>query len=321
MSLLFTSQGKQFARMTMAILFNNDGSRHVDWMLQLQSCLPGRTIHEYPDIPDINDIEYAIVWNHPKGDLARYPNLKAIFSTGAGTEHFDQDPNVPYVPVIRLIDPTMADDMALYTLYWILHFQRHFETYRTQQDTAHWERYPSRKTENFNICVLGLGAIGSIIATKLSMNGYNVTGWSRRQKNIEGVSCVAGQDALKPALGQADVLVNVLPLTEATRGLLNRERLIWLKRGAFVINISRGPIIEDAALLGLLDTEHITAAALDVFDQEPLYERSAYWSHPDVHVTPHMSGATNPDTAARIIADSIQCFERGETLEHRWVRP
>lgn len=305
----------------MAILFNNDGSRHVDWMLELQSSLPGRIIHEYPNIPNIEDIEYAIVWNHPKGDLARYPNLKAVFSTGAGTEHFDQDPDVPNVPVIRLIDPTMADDMALYTLYWVLHFQRHFETYRTQQDTAHWERYPSRKTEDFRICVLGLGAIGTSIAQKLAMNGYPVTGWSRRQKTVGGVTCVAGDDALKTALSDTDVLVNVLPLTEATKGLLNREKLIWLKRGGFVINISRGSIIEDAALLGLLDTEHITAATLDVFDQEPLYERSAYWSHPDVHVTPHMSGATNPETAARIIANSIHSFERGEPLKHEWVRP
>lgn len=300
----------------MAILFNNDGSRHGDWITELRSHLPGRVIHEYPHIPDVDDIEYAIVWNHPKGDLARYPNLKAVLSTGAGTEQFDQDPDMPKVPIIRLIDPAMADDMALYALYWTLHFQRHFETYRTQQDTAHWQRYPSSKAEDFHVCVLGLGAIGKVIARKIAMNGYKVTGWSRRAKSIKGVTCVAGDDALKPALKNADVLVNILPLTDATTGLLNRQKLVWLKRGACVINISRGPIIEDAALLGLLDTGHITAAALDVFNKEPLYERSSFWSHPDVHVTPHMSGATNPATAAPIIANSILTLESGKKPKH-----
>ena len=122
----------------MAILFNNDGDRHADWIRALAIHLPHHDLIEYDKISNIEDIDYAIVWKHPQGDLCRYPNLKAVLSTGAGTEQFDTDPNLPDAPIFRLIDMAMAEDMALYALYWILHFQRNFETYREQQKDQIW---------------------------------------------------------------------------------------------------------------------------------------------------------------------------------------
>jgi len=304
----------------MAILLNNDGRRHPDWKRALRVHLPEREVIEYPIIPDVKAIDYAIVWNHPKGDLRRYPNLKAVLSTGSGTEHFDRDTNLPNVPIVRLIDMAMADDMALYTLYWILHFQRQFETYRQQQSLQKWKRHPSPITSDYNICLLGLGAIGAIIAQKIANNGFKISGWSRSQKNLNGVTCLSGEEALPEALGMADIIVNCLPINTSTTGFLDYVKLSQMKAGAAIINISRGQIIEDDALLSFLDSGHISAAALDVFDQEPLPPGSPFWSHPKVHVTPHMSGATNPDTAAKIISQSILTLERGEAPNYLYQK-
>lgn len=304
----------------MAIFFNNDGDRHAEWHQALTQLFPDRAIYEFPHIPDPSEIEYAIVWNHPPGGLARYPNLKAVLSTGSGTEHFDRDENLPDVPIVRLIDPSMADDMALYALYWVLHFQRKFGTYRGQQDVMHWERYPSPKPENFRLCILGLGAIGQVIARRLTANGFAVTGWSRSPKSIEGVTCLSGQSALNGAMKDTDVLINCLPLLPATRGFVDAGKLQTLPRGAHVINISRGPIIDEAALLACLDSGHIESAALDVFGKEPLPVSSPFWTHARVHVTPHMSGATNPQSAAKIIAGSIAALERGDMPPYLYRR-
>lgn len=305
----------------MAILLNNNGERHADWKRALAAYLPRHDVIEYENISNPDEIDYAIVWKHPKGDLRRYPNLKAVLSTGAGTEHFDTDPNLPDAPIFRLIDMAMAEDMALYALYWILHFQRGFESYREQQSAQIWRRHPSPTASEYKICFLGLGAIGTVIATKIAQNGFEVTGWSRSPKNIEGVKSIAGEEALLNAIGSTDVLISCLPLNTSTRGFLNHDRLSRLKSDASIINISRGPILESRALQELLDNGHISAACLDVFDKEPLPKASPLWSHPKIHITPHMSGATNPETAVKIIAESILKLERGETPDHIYHRP
>lgn len=168
--------------------------------------------------------------------------------------------------------------------------------------------------------MLGLGAIGSHIAQVLAKNGFDITGWSLGPKTIEGVKCIAGHEALNEALFSTDVLVNCLPLNTATRYFLNEQTLSKLRVSASLINISRGPVIKETDLLKLLNVEHIASAALDVFETEPLPEASPLWTHPNVHVTPHMSGATNPDTAVQIIAKDIEKLERGEIPTCRYVK-
>ena len=295
----------------MAILLNNDGHWHGRWRAAIEKLLPGHDIVEYPDVPDVAAIDYALVWKHPAGDLENYPNLKAVFSLGSGVDYLDKFPTLPKAPIFRLIDINMAEDMALYTLYWTIHFQRLFGTYRAQQDQALWARYRTPLAPEFNVTLLGLGAIGSHIAKRLSSNGFNVTGWSRTAKNIQGVYSIHGHEVLRTTLPNTDVLICCLPHTKKTFEFLNLSILSNLKKGAALINISRGAVINEADLLALLDSGHIGSAALDVFHMEPLPKTSPFWTHPNVHVTPHMSGATNPDTAMQIIAREIADFEKG----------
>ena len=154
----------------MAIMLNNNGHWHDVWLAAINAHMPDRTVYVYPDIPDPDVIEYALVWHHPAGELKRYKNLKAVMSLGSGVDHLDADDNLPDVPVFRLIDPAMADDMALYVLYWTIHFQRLFGTYRQQQTQACWQRYPTPLAPDTHVTVLGMGAIGSHIAKKLASN-------------------------------------------------------------------------------------------------------------------------------------------------------
>lgn len=295
----------------MAILLNNDGHWHDQWRAAITAHMPDRDIVEFPDISDPALIEYALIWKHPAGDLERYPNLKAVFSLGSGVDYLDAFPTLPDTPIFRLIDINMAEDMALYTLYWTIHFQRMFSTYQAQQKETLWKRYPTPLAPDYKVTILGLGAIGSHIAKALARNGFDVVGWSRSPKEIEGVTCLFGDERLKAILPETDVLICCLPFTQATYEFLDLDILSRLKKGAALINISRGAVVKEADLLTLLNSGHISGAALDVFHTEPLPKNSTFWTHPKVHVTPHMSGATNPDTAMQIIAKELTDFEKG----------
>ncbi len=295
----------------MAILLNNDGFWHEKWRAAIETHMPSLEIFEFPDIPDPTLIEYALIWGHPEGDLERYPNLKVIYSLGSGVDYLDAYTALPAAPIFRTIDMNMADDMALYTLYWTIHFQRLFNTYRTQQEKGQWTRYPTPLAHEYKVTILGLGAIGGHIAKALARNGFDVTGWSRRLKDIDDINCVSGDGSLNAILPQTDVLVCALPLTKATYEYLDISMLKRLKKGAAFINISRGAVVNEVDLLTLLDSGHIHGAALDVFHTEPLPKNSPFWTHPNVHVTPHMSGPTNPHTAMQTIAKELANFEKG----------
>lgn len=300
----------------MAILLNNHGYDNRSWFDALTAHLPDRTIHVYPDVDDLeairDDIEFAVVWDHPHGDLVRYPNLKGIVLLGAGTEAIDTETELPDVPVARLVDPEVLGDMALTALYWTIHFHRHHERYRHQQAERHWERHATSATSEFGATVLGLGMVGREVAGRLAMNGFRTSGWDLVERELDGVRCFAGDDGLADALGSTDVLVNCLPLSPDTEGFISAEVLALLPAGAHVINISRGGVIDDDALLAALGAGQIAHAALDVFAVEPLPADSPYWGHPQVSVTPHMSGATYARSAARLVAANIARIEAGE---------
>lgn len=300
----------------MSILLNNQGYDNNTWYQALTELLPEEHVYVYNRVPSIDEIadeiEYAVIWNHPPGDLQRYPNLKGILLLGAGTEHIDQDTNVPDLPIVRLIDPEVLQDMALYTLYWVMNLHRRYDIYRQQQQDSTWLRHDICMPSDYSITVLGLGAVGKTVASRLRSNGFTVRGWDAYPQQLEHVECFSGKGALPEALSHTDVLVNCLPLNPATRYFIDRDVLGQLPKGAALINISRGDVIHDDDLLSALDSEHLSAAVLDAFTVEPLPENSPYWHHPKVTVTPHMSGATYARSAARLIVENIQRIERGE---------
>ncbi len=300
----------------MAILLNNNGYDNESWRRELKNLLPEKDIFLHSEIKSLQDIEYAVIWNHPYGDLDKYLNLKGILLLGAGTEHIDEDTSVPDVPIVRLIDPEVLKDMSLYSLYWVMHLHRGYETYKQQQSQHYWQRHEVCRSKSFMTTVLGLGAVGKAVANRLHINGFTVTGWDKftqeLPQELDSVNCYYDTDGLNKAIEKADVIINCLPLNKSTYHFIDSNFFRKLPKGSSLINISRGDVINDKDLIGYLNDNHIANAILDTFSVEPLPQESLLWSHPKVTVTPHMSGATYARSAAKVVADNIYRIENGE---------
>lgn len=299
----------------MTILLNNQGGDSAPWANALSPLLPDLPVVVYPEITDVGSIRYAAVWDHPFGDLKRYPNLRGVFSLGAGMEHLLNDPELPDVPLVSLGDPAMAQDMANYALYWVIDYHRHLQHYRQDQKKQHWQRLETLPASTFNVLVLGLGRIGQQVTRLIQQAGYSVSGWDFSPKTTDGLLTFSGHDALADLLPTADVVVSCLALNERSHQLIDADFLAQLPRGSHVVNISRGGIVDESALLAALDSGQLNGAALDVFSVEPLPAEHRLWTHPKVNVTPHMAGPTHISSAVEVIAGNIRRMERGELPE------
>jgi glyoxylate/hydroxypyruvate reductase A len=262
-------------------------------------------------------VDYALGFRPPPGFFRTLPNVKAIFSLGAGVDGFLSDPEFPrHIPLVRFADHTMSREM---THYVVLHTLMHHRTQR-MLDAAQREKYWSqgflpRRTEETRVGILGLGEIGTMAAERLRDLDFAVAGWSRTKKNIAGVESFAGQDALPAFLARSDILACLLPLTPDTRHILNETTFALLPRGAFVINAARGGHLVEDDLIAAIDSGRLAGAALDVFEVEPLPKTSPLWLHPKITVTPHIAAMTDPDVAARSVADNIVRHMKGGKLE------
>lgn len=300
------------------LLFSSKGDDPELWQGLLSTYIPDLDFRIWPtDIGPKEDIEFALTWCPKLGELKNYPNLKAIFSLGAGVDHLLRDPDLPEgVPVVRLVDPDLTRGMTEYVIHWAMHYHRGMHVYRAQQMGQKWQqdRYPHPSERRVGI--LGLGVLGSDAAYALVNLGFDVAGWSRTEKNIPGAKSYFGQDGLVSFLERTEILICLLPLTPETEGILNAKTLAHLPDGAFVINAARGAHIVDDDLLAALGTGKVAAATLDVFNPEPLADDHPYWSHPNVSVTPHVASLTNPTTAAGEIAANIKRVQSGEAPLH-----
>jgi len=298
----------------MAILLSLKDTDLVPWVEALNKELGSVDLCLYPKVEDNSLIDYAIVWKHPYGDLKNYPNLKAILSCGAGVDHIVDDPDYPRsVPIVRLYDEKLSQDMCLYTLHWVLHFHSDYYQYNNLQTQKNWNQKPFKLPEKCHIGVMGLGVIGKDIADTLISFDFKVSGWGATKKpDMELLTYYYGETQIHDFLSSIDILINVLPLTTTTSNLLSENTLRLLPKGSFIINIGRGGIVNEADLIMLLDEGHLMGAALDVFATEPLPENNPLWSHPKVYITPHIAGQNNPQSAAMAIAKNIRRLENGE---------
>ena len=299
----------------MAILLNNSGPDNSKWEIALAELLPDMPVYTYPDIPNPDEIKYALVWNHPQGDLQNYKNLRCILSLAAGMEHLMNDPNLPDVPMVSLGDPAMSRDMANYALYWVMDIHRNYDQYREQQEKQHWKRIETPMTSDYSVLVLGLGRIATLVAQTIQQAGFDTKAWDFKAKNAEGVDTYSGETALSDLLPKADVVISCLALNKNSHRLIDSAFLAQMKPSSSIINISRGGIINEEALLTALNTDHLSRAVLDVFAVEPLPEGHELWSHPKVRATPHMSGPTHVKSAAKVIVGNIQRMENGQQPE------
>jgi glyoxylate/hydroxypyruvate reductase A len=284
------------------------------WSNGLQKAMPEMDIKVYPDDGDVNEVEFAVVWKHPRGILKKYPNLKAILSLGAGVDHIISDPDLPEgLPIVRLVDKKLTHEMCLHALHWVLHFHSDQYLYRSQQLKRQWIQQSSIQTEDRTIGIMGLGNIGRSIGELLVTQSFNVIGWGANQKSsLTDIKYYFGQDQLSDFLGRTNILINVLPLTSDTTNIITKKELSLLPKDSFIINIGRGGIINEDDLLTLLGEGHIKAAALDVFTQEPLPENNSLWDHPSVYITPHIAGQSNPNSAGQTISENIHRIQKGE---------
>jgi glyoxylate/hydroxypyruvate reductase len=299
----------------MALLFSSKGDDPSRWRAELGARLPDLEFRVWPDqIGDPLEIEYALAWRPKPGALRAYPNLKAIFSLGAGVDHLFRDPELPAgVPVVRLVDKALTRNMTEYVLHWVLHHHRGFRQYAKLQRRGEWRTLPiPDPPERKRIGIMGLGVLGSAVARALLGLGFTVAGWSRTSKHIDGVESFAAEAGLAPFLGRLDVLVCLLPLTPETDGIIDRQTFSTLPAGAYLINVARGGHVIEDDLLAALDSGHLAGATLDVFRQEPLPEDHPFWGHPSVVVTPHVASQTDPRSAADEVAANIRRIRAGE---------
>jgi glyoxylate/hydroxypyruvate reductase A len=271
-----------------------------------------RTIAE--GLGNTDEIEIALAWKPRPGLLRSLKNLKMIVSLGMGVDHLLADDQLPDVPITRIMDEGLIGQMAEWAIFWALWHHRDIEKYAASQRARQWKPEEFVDSLHRPVGVMGLGSIGQDTAQKFAMLGFPTMGWSRTSKSVPGVETFNGREALPQFLGRCAILVNVLPLTRETRGLLDRNLFAALPKGAFVINMGRGAHVVDHDLLAALESGQLAGAALDVFNTEPLPAEHPYWLHPKVHMTPHMAGYTNPRTASPGVIENIRRLRAGQPL-------
>ena len=282
------------------------------WRDALADALRDAAITVWPEAPAAP--AYACVWRPPDELFARVRPTKAIFNLGAGVDALLAVPTLPHdVPVIRLEDAGMAEQMAEYAALAVLRAYREADVYLAQQREARWHPRERVAKSEFGVGLLGCGVLGRAIAAALAPLGFPLAVWSRTRKALPGVAAY-GRDEFASFLAASRALVCTLPLTPETTGLLDRASLSQLPRGAHVINMARGEIIVDKDLIALLDEGHLSGATLDVFRVEPLPKEHAFWHHPRITVTPHVSAVTLIPESVAQIATKIRCIERGEAV-------
>ena len=299
----------------MALLFKSDVDRAGDWEKSLKDLAPEIELRVWPEAGDPAEIDYALMWKPPPGELKTYPNLKIIFSVGAGIDHFASDPELPrHIPLVRMVEPGLTAGMSEYVVMAVLYHHRFMIEYGLQRREEIWEEIPQVGAEDRTAGIMGLGVLGRDAAEKLKPFGFPLAGWSRSAKEVPGVTCYHGDAGLKAFLAATDILVCLLPLTAETANILNAETFAALPRGAAVINVARGGHQVEDDLLAALDSGQLSGATLDVFQQEPLPAGHPLWQHPRVLMTPHAASMTIPKSAAKAVVDNIRRFEAGEPL-------
>ena len=299
------------------------GSSKIDgWRTKLGRHLDDFTLVDLMS-PEGQLADIALVWAPPEGQLAKMPNLRGIIMQGQGVDYMMRDQTVPRdVPLVRLVDLDMSNALSHWAILAALDFWRDAAYYRDCQTSKTWQPIVQRPASGAKIGIMGVGAIGGIMAQRFAALGFDVRGWARSMRQIDNVEIFAGDDGLAPFLDGLNILVSVLPLTPATTGIMNHQLFNQLAKGAYIINGGRGPQLVEADLLDAISSGQIAGAALDVFAVEPLPADHAFWTHPKITIWPHVAAQTNPNTAAMQVAAAITAIMAGREPENKvdWAR-
>lgn len=301
---------------TIVFISGLDLNIQSQWIAMIKKQLNNETILLPQQISEsqAKDVDIAIVANPDPKDLARFPNLVWIQSLWAGVERLIGEILKKRVKLVKLVDPQLAKTMAESVLAWTLYLQRNMPEYAQQQVNKQWHQLPCVTSEELRVSVLGTGTLGITALDVLKKLEYQVSCWSRTTKQLNGIKSYTGFSGLQTMLSKTDILINLLPLTQHTYHLLDRELLSELPIGAKLINFSRGAVIDTKALLKLLEIGHLSHAVLDVFEQEPLASSDPIWSNPNITVLPHISAPTNMYSAAKVVAKNIKMYRESSMI-------
>lgn len=286
-----------------------------DLQQRLQLALPDVPVEIWPNITAPEQVTFAVIWKQPPGSVATLPALRALQSFGAGVDAILSDNTLPALPLARIVDPALTAAMLNYLSTIERYYRLRLDLFQAQQQQMNWQPRSPRKLTK--LCVLGLGELGLAAAQYFQQQGYQVSGWARQSHQFHGIDCYAGLSQLPDALNDADIVICLLPLTRQTENLLNADVLSKMKPGVILINVARGALIDDDALLAALASGQVQAACLDVFRQEPLPKDHPYWAHPAVLVTPHISAVTRVETVVTQIVENYRRSQNGAPLLHQ----
>lgn len=296
--------------MSIAIIAPSRNTRN--WEELFERRFPEEKVWVWPDIPNPSQVEVALVWYHPKGELNRFPNLKLISSMGAGVDHILSDITIPsHIPITRIVDELLANSMDRYVLSCVLHYHRQFFRFDKQKANKNWDM--SSPEIPVSVGIFGVGALGISASNKLHQLGFDVCGLATSARLHDGIK-VFGLSELDAFVGSINMLVCLLPLTKETEGILNKDLFAKMKRGSALVNAARGKHLVEEDLLWAMDEGIISAAYLDVFQVEPLPREHAFWSRENILITPHIASVTNPEATVPLVMENIYRLRKKEPL-------
>jgi glyoxylate/hydroxypyruvate reductase A len=294
-----------------SLLYTSDPARGRQWKAMFAERAPDLDLRLWPDVGDPAEVKYLVAWRLTDGLIESLPNLEVLFSIGAGVDQLDVTRIPQSVALVRMIEPGITEGMAEYVVFATLTLHRDMLQYRQAQAERRWDALRLAPASQRRVGVMGLGHLGQTALQHLKPFGFPLYGWSRSPHQIEGVSCFAGEAQLDDFLGCCDILICLLPLTDETRGILNRRVFAAMPRGAGLINVARGGHLNEGDLLAALDEGQLSGAVLDVLQQEPPATDHPFWAHPRVLLTPHIAGMTSSEGAGLVLLDNVRRHRRG----------
>ena len=298
--------------MSVVLIFNQKPSE--EWQLKLSELLPDTKVEVYPNVENVDKVDFVATWKPHVGYVNEFPNLKVVQSVGAGIDHLLHTDIPDHIKVTRIVDPALKQDMFEHVLACIMASMKNLLKYQQYQIENKWKPLSYKSITDTTVAILGLGEIGMLVADKLIALGFKVKGWSNSKKIKEGLESFAGNNELDDAISNTDFIINILPLTDQTKEILNTELFNKCTPNSVLINVGRGDHLIEEDLEKAIANGQIAEAYLDVFSTEPLPENHSFWSNKNIFVTPHIASITNANTALQQVADNYVNMQNNVAL-------